>query len=341
MLGLEIDATRPGGSRRRRHRTARTQPPATPPAVPCERRTRVRYTTGSWSRWRAPGCGSCLGGPSTGRKKPLTAGARAPRRFIFLGTAQPAYSKLAASGAIGGAERLVRLDEPTVGHEPDDASLHAAGQHLPVVLLQAQADSIGEVVGQRRQDDQPDPAGPGHRVRTDVESGRDDVAGAGGRQHEIEHGCHGAQAGPGRHVPGTLEQMVVLCVPVAPRFDERIGHRQHEQDARQHHRRPEHRRDGVSPTDRDVELPGRHQTARSVEEHQVPVGAAARAHHRRPRRAGEPDRADLQKTTQQRDHTEHEAEEAGPIERVSREQPLPHHVGVGAARAAAIASASA
>ena len=49
------------------------------------------------------------------------------------------------------AERLVDLDEPAVRQAPDDAGLHAVGQHLAVVLLQAQADAVGHVVRQRRQ----------------------------------------------------------------------------------------------------------------------------------------------------------------------------------------------
>ncbi len=48
------------------------------------------------SRWSRPATGGTAGetgastGFSTGKKKPFTAGARAPRRFIFFGTTQPA-----------------------------------------------------------------------------------------------------------------------------------------------------------------------------------------------------------------------------------------------------------
>ena len=49
------------------------------------------------------------------------------------------------------AERLVHLDELAVGQPLDDAGLDAVREDLPVVLLQPQADPVGEAVRERRQ----------------------------------------------------------------------------------------------------------------------------------------------------------------------------------------------
>ena len=42
------------------------------------------------------------------------------------------------------AQRLVDLDELTVGQPTDDAGLDAVLEHLAVVLLQTQADAVGQ-----------------------------------------------------------------------------------------------------------------------------------------------------------------------------------------------------
>jgi hypothetical protein len=56
-------------------------------------------------------------------------------------------------------------------------------EHLAVVLLQTEADAVGDAVGDRRQDDHADPADPRHRVQADVELVGDDVVAAGHPQH--------------------------------------------------------------------------------------------------------------------------------------------------------------
>jgi len=75
-----------------------------------------------------------------------------------------------------------------------------------------------------------------------------------------------------------------------------------------------------------AELPRRHQTGRSVEEHDVPVGLGAGRHDRRLVRAEQPDRVDREQPAQQRDHREHDHREAGRLDGERREHPDADHV---------------
>ena len=59
-------------------------------------------------------------------------------------------------------------------------------------------------------------------------------------------------------------------------------------------------------------------------------GWRRRRHHRRLVRAEQPDRVDLQQPAEQGDHAEHGHEEAGLLDHVTREEPLPDDVAVGA-----------
>ena len=76
---------------------------------------------------------------------------------------------------VDAAERLVDLDELAVRQPPDDAGLDAVLEHRAVRPLQAEAPPVGHPVGDRRHDEQPDPARPRGGVQRDVEEERDPV----------------------------------------------------------------------------------------------------------------------------------------------------------------------
>jgi hypothetical protein len=97
------------------------------------------------------------------------------------------------------------------------------------VLLEAEADAVGDPVRHRREEQQSDAARPRHRVRADLERQGDDVAGAGERQHEVERDGHGAQRGATRGVPRAIEQVMLPVVPTDPRLDERVHHGQRDE----------------------------------------------------------------------------------------------------------------
>src|SRR3712207_8650915 len=65
----------------------------------------------------------------------------------------------------------------------------------------------GDVVGQRRQDQQPDAADPGHRVEADVELVGDDVVAAGDRRHEEEREGHEI----GEHTSELQSRQYLVC----------------------------------------------------------------------------------------------------------------------------------
>ena len=124
------------------------------------------------------------------------------------------------------AERLVHLDVLAVRQALDDAGLDAVLEHRTVRTLQAEADPVRHVVGQRRHDQQADAARPRRRVQRDVELQRDDVVDAGQRQDHVERDRHRADAGADRGVARALQQVVVRVVAGQPLLDERVGDQQ-------------------------------------------------------------------------------------------------------------------
>src|SRR5690606_11655419 len=126
-------------------------------------------------------------------------------------------------------------------------------EHLTVRALQAEADPIGDVVGDRWQHQQTDPADPGHRLQRDVERERDDVVEAGDLQHADERQRHHADTRADRNVTRTLQQVVVRVVLAELSFYPRVGDQQTEQDRHTDRTGEEHRRNRVRP---EIQLPG-------------------------------------------------------------------------------------
>ena len=70
---------------------------------------------------------------------------------------------------VDATKRLVDLDELAGRQLTDGTGLDTVLQDLSVATLQTNADAVGDVVRDRRQDDQADAADPGHHVQRDVE----------------------------------------------------------------------------------------------------------------------------------------------------------------------------
>src|SRR5256714_2482851 len=130
--------------------------------------------------------------------------------------------QLHVSVLVGLGQRLVYLVEPAVHGPPDDARLDAVREDLPVVLLEPERRPVRDVVRQGRQEQQPDPAGPGRRVETEVQLVREDVVATRDQQHHEERDRHRAQTGPDGYVAGALEQVMGRLVLHEAGLDERV-----------------------------------------------------------------------------------------------------------------------
>ncbi len=228
-------------------------------------------------------------------------------------------------------QRLVHLDELAVRETPDDAGLDAVLEHLAVVLLEPEADAVGQHVRQCRQEDDADAAGPGHGVEADVELVGDDVVATGDQEPHVEGQRHGAQGGAHRHVARTLEQVVGGGVAGHLALDHRVERQGREHEPRNDHGRPEERRDGVVAG--QVDVPRREDPGRSVEEHDVPVRLGRRGHLGRVVGPPQPHRVDLHESTEGRAHTEDDEQQPRRLAREGGEEAVAHDVVLGATRA--------
>jgi hypothetical protein len=227
-------------------------------------------------------------------------------------------------GPFGLIERTVDLDEPAVGQLPDDAGLDPVRQHLLVLPLQTQADSPG----QDKRDDWPGehhhPCDPGGRVQRDRQLVRDDVVPALDPQHRVERDRRHPGSGPDRRVPGPVVDVVIRLVPGRPPLKERPQRRAAQHDGQRHRERDEHAQRQRVP--QEVDLPGRHDPQRALEQPHVEVGLRRRGDGHRGVRPVQPDRVDLSEGGQQGQRREDEEEPGPALGHEIREERLPDHV---------------
>ncbi len=106
---------------------------------------------------------------------------------------------------VHGPQWLMHLDERAMRQPSNDAGLDPVGEYLPIVALQAEADVVGQVVGQRRQQQQRDARYPDERVDGQMQRVRDDIIATGDQQHQEKRDGHHPQRGTDRSVPGSLQ----------------------------------------------------------------------------------------------------------------------------------------
>ena len=170
------------------------------------------------------------------------------------------------------AQRLVQLDVGTVRQPLDDARLDAVLEHRPVAALQSHRPPVGDEEHHRGQHQHGDPPDPRRRVERDVELVGDDVVHRREGQHRVERDRHGADAGANRHVPWTLQQVVVGIILGEAPLQEGVDGQQQDDHA-QDHRDPDRGGDGVVA---EVDLPWREQADQAVGPEHVEVGLRAR-----------------------------------------------------------------
>ena len=124
--------------------------------------------------------------------------------------------------AVGLGDGLVHLDHLAVRQPHDAAGLAAVQHEVPVATLQAEADALGDDVGQRRDDEDGHPEEPGDRVDREMERDRQDVVGTRGQQHQPGDDRHDAEAGARRGVARAVEDVVLTVVARHPALDHRI-----------------------------------------------------------------------------------------------------------------------
>src|SRR6516164_4845026 len=163
-----------------------------------------------------------------------------------------------------GSYRLGDLAEAAVGahHDPPGGASVLGFVALPAG--QAEADPLGDDVGQRRAGEHRDPEEPGDGVEVQVEVVGNLVVGRGGPQHPVEGDPGGAEAGAGGRVAGAVKDVVRVLAAGEPAVKQRVGRQQGEERTGQKERGHQDREDERMPGDR--QLPGRHEPQRAVEE---------------------------------------------------------------------------
>ena len=131
-------------------------------------------------------------------------------------------SKLDEPPALVLVERLVHLDVLAAG-EPHDATRLVAVQHdLAVLLLERDADALGDEVGDERAEDHHGLQGVDHALHRELEVRRDDVGARRRPEDGVERDTGGTDRGAGRRVARTVGDVVLALVARDPRLDERV-----------------------------------------------------------------------------------------------------------------------
>ncbi|MBG9887282.1 hypothetical protein ABE10_12235, partial [Bacillus toyonensis] len=228
-------------------------------------------------------------------------------------------------------DRLVDLDELTAGEAHDPAGLIAVQDDLTILLLQRDADALGDEVPEHRADEQQGLERVDHAFHGQHEVSGDEVGRGSGPQHGVEDHTRHADRGACRCGARTLSDVVLALVAGDPRLDEGVERDEDDEDPQHGDRQQDPERPCVIEED-DVEV-RRRQTQRAVREADVPVRLGAGRHGGGVVRAVVPDRVDLEERGDQHDHAEGDEQEAAHLRHVHRHHRVADDVAVRAAGA--------
>ena len=226
---------------------------------------------------------------------------------------------------------LVHLDVLAAG-EPDDAARLVTVQHdLAVLLLERDADALGDEVGDDRADHQQGLQRVDDAFHREIEVGRDDVGRRRRPEDRVERHTRRADRRARRRVTRTLGDVVLSLVSGDPGLDERVDRNQHDEQPEPNERYENVERPGAVE---EHDLPaGWNEPQCAVGEADVPVWLCACRDRGRVVRAVIPDRVDREQRGDEHDHAERDEEEPAHLRHVHRHHRVADDVAVRATRA--------
>ena len=228
-------------------------------------------------------------------------------------------------------DRLVHLDELAAGEADDTARLVAVQDDLTVLLLQRDADALGDEVAEDGANEQQCLQRVDDAFHREMEVSGHEVGRCRSPHHCVEDDSCDADRRAGRGVARTLGDVVLALVAGDPRFDERVERHDHDEQPEHSDGDQDAQRQGVVQ-EHDVQV-RRCETQRAVGESDVPVRLGSGRDRRRVVRTVVPDRVDLEERGYQHDRTEDDEQEAAHLRHVHRHHRVAHDVVVRAAGA--------